>query len=168
MAGDVVELILSDHRKFESLLREVRNSDADRVGALSKLAALLVAHAEAEEKEVYPSLRRREAIDADEVEHSKEEHAEGHEALLAVLEVGDPDHEEFGAAVEELTKELAHHIDEEERIVLNPAREEVDAEVRRQLGLAFMKERQRLLDNDCGAIENVRRLVAEAREVGQL
>jgi hypothetical protein len=30
MPNDVVDLILADHRKFEDLLREVRNVDADR------------------------------------------------------------------------------------------------------------------------------------------
>lgn len=167
MAGDVVDLILADHRKFESLLRDIRNVEADRAAALSELSAVLVAHAEAEESVVYPKLRRRDAIDEEEVEHSEEEHAEGHEALLAVLEVGDPDAEEFGEAVEELTKELAHHMDEEERTVLNPARTEVDEEIRQELGVAFMEERQRHLDNDCGSIENVRALV-HAEQRGQI
>lgn len=160
MAGDVVELILSDHRKFESLLRDIRDVNADRRAALEDLATTLVAHAEAEEKEVYPKLRRRDAIDKEEAEHGKEEHEEGHEALLRVLEIGDPDDEEFGEAVEELTKELAHHMDEEERTVLNPAKTEVAEDVRQQLGIAFMEERQRQIDANCGSIENVRRLVA--------
>lgn len=160
MAGDVVELILSDHRKFESLLRDIRDVNADRLAALEDLATTLVAHAEAEEKEVYPKLRRRDAIDKEEAEHGKEEHEEGHEALLRVLEIGDPDDEEFGEAVEELTKELAHHMDEEERTVLNPAKTEVAEDVRQQLGIAFMEERQRQIDANCGSIENVRRLVA--------
>lgn len=163
MAGDVVELILADHRKFEALLREVRNASADRESALAELSALLVAHAEAEEKEVYPTLRNQDAIDREEAEHSKQEHAEGHEALLEVLEIGDPDADGFGEAVEELTKELAHHMDEEERTVLNPARMEVAEDVRRSLGIAFMEERQRQLDSDCGSIDNVRSLVAEAK-----
>ncbi|MBT8203069.1 MAG: hemerythrin domain-containing protein [Acidimicrobiia bacterium] len=160
MAGDVVDLILADHRKFESLLRDVRDVEADREAALSELSATLVAHAEAEEKEVYPKLRRKDAIDKEEAEHGKEEHAEGHEALLKVLEIGDPDTDEFGEAIEELTKELAHHMDEEERTVLNPAKTEIAESVRQDLGLAFMEERQRQLDADCGSIENVRRLVA--------
>lgn len=163
MAGDVVDLIIADHRLFERLLRDVRDHSADQKAALKELAATLVAHAEAEEKEVYPKLRYKGAIDSDKVEHGHEEHAEAHEALLAVLEVGDPDDEAFGDAVEQLTKDLAHHLDEEERTILNPARDEVDESVRRKLGVAFMEERQRQLDNDCGSIDNVRRLVQEAK-----
>lgn len=163
---DVVELILADHRRFEALLRDVRNVEADRKAALDELAGLLVAHAEAEEKEVYPSLRyRTDEVGQHEAEHGSEEHDEGHEALLEVLEIGDPDHDDFGEAVEELTKALAHHLDEEERTILNPARQEVDEDVRNRLGEAFLAERKRQLDANCGDIENVRRLVAESDHV---
>lgn len=166
MAQDVVDLIIADHRRFEELLREVRNIEADRDAALSELSAILVAHAVAEEKEVYPELRNRaDDVTGEEVEHGSEEHAEGHAALLHVLEIGEPEAEEFGEAVEELTKALAHHLDEEERTILNPAREEVGDEVRDRLGAAFSEERQRQLDAGCGAIENVRRLVEESAHV---
>lgn len=164
MAGDVVDLILADHRKFEALLRDVRDVEKDRKRALEELSALLVAHAEAEEADVYPRLRRKDAIDEHEAEHSKEEHADGHEALLEVLEVDDLDSEAFGEAIEKLTKELAHHMDEEERTVLNPAKTEVPEDVRQRLGVEFMRNRQKHLDNDCGSIENVRRLVEEAKQ----
>lgn len=163
MENDVVDLILTDHRKFEDLLREIRNVEADREAALAELSAILVAHAEAEEKEVYPTLRHKaDDVTGEEVEHSSEEHDEGHEALLQLLEVEDMDSEEFGDAVEELTEALAHHMDEEERTILNPAREEVSDEVREQLGKAFAEERQRQIDDDCGSIDNVRRLVEES------
>lgn len=167
MPADVVDLILSDHRRFETLLREVRNVEADREAALEELSAILVAHAEAEEKEVYPTLRyRADDVGEDEAEHGKEEHDEGHEALLHVLEIGDPDAEGFGDAVEDLTKALAHHLDEEERTILNPAREEVSDETREKLGEAFSAERQRQIDSGCGSIDNVRRLVEESDHVG--
>lgn len=166
MENDVVELILADHRRFEQLLREVRNVEADRQAALAELSAILVAHAEAEEKEVYPTLRSKsDDVGEHEMEHGSEEHDEGHEALLEVLEIGDPDDEDFGEAVEELTKALAHHLDEEERTILNPAREDVSDEVRQRLGKAFLEERQRQLDNDCGDVANVRRLVEESSHV---
>jgi hemerythrin-like domain-containing protein len=166
MPRDVVDLILADHRRFEELLREVRNVEADREAALEELSAMLVAHAEAEEAEVYPTLRHRaEDVTEEEAEHGKAEHDEGHEALLHLLEIGDPDTEGFGEAVEELTEALAHHLDEEERTILNPARQEVSDEVREKLGEAFLAERQRQIDSDCGSIENVRRLVEESDHV---
>ena len=60
---DVVELILRDHRAMEDLFREMRSVDADRAAALHRLADLLIAHAEAEEAEVYPALRRYKNVD---------------------------------------------------------------------------------------------------------
>ena len=163
MKNDVVDLILTDHRRFEDLLREIRNVEADREKALGELSALLVAHAEAEEKEVYQTLRyKADDVTEEVVEHSSEEHDEGHEALLELLEVDDLDSDEFGEAVEKLTEALSHHMDEEERTILNPAREEVSDEVREQLGVAFAEERQRQIENDCGSIANVRRLVEES------
>ncbi len=159
---DVIDLILADHRTFEELLRNLRRSDADRASVRGQLAAVLVAHAEAEEAEVYPTLRQRDAIDAHEAEHGAEEHDEGHVALLALLEVEDLQSDEFGEAVHELSEALSHHLDEEERTILDPAREEIDQDVLDRLGEAFATTRQAHLDDDCGAIENVRRLAARA------
>jgi len=63
VSGDVVELILEDHRRFEHLLRQLRDSTSDREAVRAAFSALHVAHAEAEEKFVYPTLRRKDAID---------------------------------------------------------------------------------------------------------
>lgn len=84
--GDVVDLIIQDHEDFERLLRALRNDSNDRDQLRHQFATLHVAHAEAEEKYVYPRLERRNAVDEEEVEHGEKEHAEGHEALLALLE----------------------------------------------------------------------------------
>jgi hemerythrin superfamily protein len=162
--GDVVEVILADHRWFEEALRELRDVQADRAAVLADLATVLIAHAEAEESKVYPSLRKKDAIDAEEVEHSEHEHDEGNEALLALMEVEDTASEEFSEKTHELSEALSHHLDEEERDVLNPARTDVSADDRAKLGDAFSVERSRLIDSDCGSIENVRKLVAKAKQ----
>src|ERR1044072_1319558 len=93
--GDVVDLILDDHRRFESLLRDLRDSSSDRDAVRPAFAALHVAHAEAEETYVYPKLRRKRAVGEHEAEHGQEEHAEGHAALLKVLELKGTDTEAF-------------------------------------------------------------------------
>jgi hemerythrin superfamily protein len=84
--GDVVEVILEDHRLFEHLLRELRNEQNDRDALRHQIAELLVAHGEAEESKVYPQLERRKAIDEEEAEHGTKEHQEGYETLLPLLE----------------------------------------------------------------------------------
>ncbi|MBM9461478.1 hemerythrin domain-containing protein [Nocardioides sp. zg-536] len=166
--GDVVELILADHRRFEELLRDLRDSSSDRDAVRRTFATLHVAHAEAEEAEVYPNLRREDAISGDEADHGREEHAEGNEALLAVLEAEELEGEEFEELVEELARLVNHHLTEEELSILNPARDEVDADERARLGKAFAAARAKLITDDCGRVEKVRALVEEARAEGLL
>ncbi len=167
-SGDVIELILADHRLFESLLRDLRDSSADRDEVRRAFSTLHVAHAEAEEKYVYPKLRRKNAIDKEEEEHGEEEHAEGHEALLAVLELKGTDTQAFDDAVEKLAEKVNHHLTEEELTILNPAREEVGERVRAELGEQFAKERNAQIDADCGEITNLRSIVAAAKRAGLL
>jgi hemerythrin superfamily protein len=165
---DVVDLILADHREFERLLRALRNREEDRGARLRELADLLVAHAEAEESEVYPALKRKAPDEAEEIEHGSEEHSEGHEALLALQQVDPDDTEEFEEKLEELSEALTHHLDEEERDVLNAAREEASDDERAELGKAFLRVRRELIDAGAGDPENVARLVEEAREKGEI
>lgn len=165
---DVVELILADHRRFEELLRDLRDRNADRAARLAELADLLVAHAEAEEREVYPRLERRAPEDAEEIAHGAEEHADGHLALLELQEADPSDDDAFEEALEELSETLTHHLDEEERDVLNAARENVPDEERAELGRRFRQVRGQLLEGTPGDERNVSRLVAEARQEGLL
>jgi hypothetical protein len=168
VSGDVIDLILEDHRRFEALLRQLRDSSSDRDAVRKALSALHVAHAEAEEKHVYPKLQRKDAITEHEAEHGEEEHAEGHEAMLKVLELASTDTQAFDDAVEELATALNHHLTEEELTILNPAREEVSEQVRAELGVTFATERNQQLDADCGNVDNVRRIVEAAEKKGLL
>ncbi len=168
VSGDVIDLILQDHRLFESLLRDLRDSSADRGAVRAAFAALHVAHAEAEEKHVYPKLRRKGAVGEHEAEHGAEEHAEGNQALLAVLELKGTDTQAFEDAVEELGEVVNHHLTEEELTILNPARDEVGEQVRADLGERFAQERNAQIDNDCGRPDNVRAIVADAKRKGLL
>jgi hemerythrin-like domain-containing protein len=158
-SGDVVELILEDHRLFEHLLRELRNDQNDRDVLRRQLAELLVAHGEAEESKVYPQLERRDAIDEEEAEHGTKEHQEGYEALLPLLEATELYDEAFSDNLHELSETLLHHLDEEERDILNPARQDVSEEDRARLGAAWLGERNRMLAEGCGSTEQVRDLV---------
>lgn len=167
-SGDVVELILDDHRLFERLLRDLRDATAERAQARALLADLLIAHAEAEEAEVYPALARKDVVEDEDAEHGEQEHAEGNEKLLALLECKATDTQEFDDAVEELATALNHHIGEEEQTILNPARTEVTDTVRADLGTKFAATRARHLDNNAGRLENVRTIVRRSRKEGKL
>jgi hemerythrin superfamily protein len=160
--GDVIDLILADHRLFEELLRQLRDDTNDRDGLRHLFARVLVAHAEAEEAVVYPQFRRKRAIDEEEAQHGSHEHDEGHEALLRVLEADDTMGEDFNEALESLSGAVHHHLDEEEREILNPARRDLSDQVRSELGAAFARQRISQMDSDCGHVDNVRRLVERA------
>ncbi|HRD60523.1 MAG TPA: cation-binding protein [Nocardioides sp.] len=161
--GDVIELILDDHRRFEALLRDLRDSTSDRDAVRRALATLHTAHALAEERRV-----TKDAITEHEAEHGEEEHAEGHEAMLAVLELKGTDTQAFDDAVEELARVINHHLTEEELTILNPAREEVGDRLRTELGEVFAAERNRQIDDGCGSVDQVRALVAKAHRAGLL
>jgi hypothetical protein len=169
LGGDVIDLIIADHYLMEHLLRQMRDDSGDRETARQAFAAVHVAHAEAEEQYVYPAFRKRAAeVGGHEVEHGKEEHAEGTEALLAVMELKGTDTQAYEDAVEELSSLASHHLVEEELTILNPARKDVSPKIRVELGAAFAAERSRQIDSDCGSLENLRRLVAEAKKSGDL
>ncbi|MGH3367454.1 MAG: hemerythrin domain-containing protein [Nocardioidaceae bacterium] len=162
--GDVIDLILADHRLFEELLRQLRDDTNDRDGLRTILSRVLVAHAEAEEMVVYPQFRKRRSLDSGKAEHGMHEHDEGHGALLELLTLKDTGGDEFNQALHELSTALHHHVDEEEREMLNPARREVSDQVRAELGAAFARQRIAQMDDDCGSVENVQSLVDRASE----
>lgn len=166
VAGDVVELILDDHRRFEALLRQLRDASSDRDAVRRAFAALHVAHAEAEERHVYPTLRDDHAIGDHEAQHGEHEHAEGNQALLQVLELTTVEGEAFDDAVEELSRLINHHLTEEELTILNPARAMVPAAELAELGSVFAAERNAQIDDDCGRVDNVRAIVAQAGQQG--
>ncbi|MER6292005.1 hemerythrin domain-containing protein [Streptomyces althioticus] len=157
--SDVVELILQDHRRMEDQFRRMRSVEDDRGAALREFSDLLIAHALAEESKVYPALKRYKNIEDDEVEHGEEEHEEGNEALLALLEVEEIGGDEWDEKLEELVEAVTHHADEEERTILNGARENVAMDRREELGKAFWEERERQLKSGCGSVDNVRKIV---------
>ncbi|WP_231849750.1 hemerythrin domain-containing protein [Saccharopolyspora erythraea] len=151
---DVVELILADHRTFERLFRELRDSLGDRAEHQRELSGLLVAHAVAEEREVYPALRRY--LDDSVIEHGSEEHLDGHQALLDLLESPEVGSAHWRARLDHLEETIAHHLDEEEQAILHQATRSVPEPVRTDLGRAFVRIRERELTADCGSPDRVR------------
>lgn len=167
--GDVLDLIVDDHRRFERMLRQLRDGTQDRDAVRRAFADVLIAHGIAEEELVYPVLRRRaQDVGEHEIHHGYEEHAEGNQALLAVLELKGTDTQAFSDAVEELSNLVSHHLAEEELTIITPARTEVSERTRQELGEKWASRRNELVDQGCGAVDHVRRIVQEASEEGLL
>jgi hemerythrin-like domain-containing protein len=116
---DVVDLLSADHREFDRIFRELeqlrgRTDDASlrrKRELVDDVTIGLVKHSVAEETQVYPRVEKQ--VDKEEAEHSKEEHAEA-EKTMKRLERMDPDDPGFDAAVEELIREIRHHVEHEE------------------------------------------------------
>ena len=80
-----------------------------------------------------------------------------------MLKLKGTDTQAFDDAVEELAKAVNHHLTESMASPTNPAREEVGERVRADLGEQFATERNRQIEDGCGSLTNVRRIVAAAR-----
>src|SRR4051794_23946975 len=98
MAHDAVTLIKNDHRLMEELFTQLTAGEGDRRELVAEVEARLVAHARAEEAEVYPVLATA-AGEKQEVEHGTYEHLEAEQKLRKVRNLIDSPH--FGQALEE-------------------------------------------------------------------
>jgi len=144
---DLVETVLADHRRFEQLFRELRNTEADHAALVAELSALLVAHATATERVVRPSTQ---------------DGTEAANSLLQVLET-EAGGEEFGKALMRMENVVDAHIRGEERGLLNELRRTLSTSDRTALGRTFAAERRRQLDLDCGTAAHVRELGTRLR-----
>src|SRR5215211_2876495 len=134
---DVIALIEQDHRDMEQIFARLRTGNGDRAMLFQQLAAILTGHSRAEEAEVYPTLAK---ADAEEAEHAREEHAEADD-LLAKLKSLDPESAEFEEALTKLIEGVQHHIQEEETSALPALRAAADATKLDQLAEAFAARR---------------------------
>lgn len=139
MSGDVVDLIMQDHREVERLFDKLKNFPDTRVLGTPVLSALLIAHSRAEESEVYPAAKD-EGGDTEEVAHSQEEHTKA-EQMLAKLVAADPESTKYVELLDELEDAVRHHVEEEETTVLPHMQEHLDEQRRMELGQAFAESR---------------------------
>lgn len=138
MSGDVVDLIMQDHREVERMFDKLKEFPDTRAMVTPVLAALLIAHSRAEEAQVYPAAK--ETGDSDEVAHSQEEHTQA-EALLKRLVEADPESAKYEELLDELEDAVKHHVEEEESTVLPHMKEHLDERQRMELGKAFTDSR---------------------------
>jgi hemerythrin-like domain-containing protein len=116
---DVVDILTADHREFDRIFTELEGlrgrSESDDLqrkrDLVDEVTIGIVKHSVAEETQVYPRVEKQ--VDKEEAEHSKEEHAEAEETMKR-LERMDPDDPEFDGAVDELIREIRHHVQGEE------------------------------------------------------
>jgi hemerythrin superfamily protein len=148
---DIYEALAKDHRHFESLLdRLVTASKAGNEQwktVLDELRRGVIAHAHAEEAVFYNALRETDTARSV-IAHSFAEHAmaEGEIRTLGVAKMIDAT---WTTLAEKLSKDLRHHIQEEESRVFDAARKVFSADEARQIGSAFERmKRETAADGD--------------------
>ncbi len=156
MSQDAVTLILNDHREMETLLAQLQSGEGNRPELLAKVDAMLKAHAEAEEHQVYPALADIGA--EDDVRDGLEEHHEADDLLEQVRSLG-PDDEEFESTLQEFVAAIAAHMEVEESELLPMLKEHLSEERLQELGRAFAEARDTELESYEGG-QDVPRLTA--------
>lgn len=143
MADDVITLLTTDHRELQRLLDLMSEDRSFRALALPLAVAMLEAHSEAEEEQVYPVLAR-EARQEEQAEHAAEEHHKAERLGRQLLDM-DVDSEEFDRALQEWTSAILHHVEEEENDLLPALRQALTPARLQELGLAFAQRRSQAL-----------------------
>lgn len=141
---NIYDALSKDHRRFEAqldrLLAASKAEDPQWKSILDELRRGLIAHAHAEEAVFYNALREADAGKGL-VAHSYTEHAmaEGEIRTLGLAKLVDAN---WTALVEKLSRDLRHHIEEEETRIYAAGRKTFSDEEARQIGAAF--ERMKL------------------------
>jgi hypothetical protein len=134
--NDPIELLKTDHRHFEKLLKEgeatTERAKKGRREVLAALTADLTVHEAIEEKVFYPALRPH----ADAHDLVLESYQEHHVADGVMQELHDvsTDDEQWGAKFKVLKENLEHHISEEENKLFPIARGVLQKDELLQLG----------------------------------
>jgi hemerythrin-like domain-containing protein len=112
---NAIELLKSDHREAEGLMKRVEMADKGGASAMSvfqELKAALTLHTRIEEQVFYPALRGYDET-RDMISESVEEHREVDE-LLAEMTAMSPEDDAFMDKLVELRDSVGHHVEEEE------------------------------------------------------
>jgi hypothetical protein len=114
-AGDVVDVLTSDHRDVTALIAEIWSvrDPMVRRDLTDTAISELVRHAVAEEMYVYPAMRKYLPDGDKSVEHDVEEHKELEETMKRLEDV-DVSSTEFDEALRKLETILADHVQDEE------------------------------------------------------
>jgi hemerythrin superfamily protein len=135
---DIIELVLQDHHAVAALfdkLQAATHAD-DQTSLFTQVKDALERHASAEEKILYPRVRKEVPDGRDESKDAIEEHDQIRESLKEVEE-HDPGTELFTLAVTQLVATTKHHVGVEESELLPDFRKNSDVTEREELGRRF-------------------------------
>ena len=134
---DIFQLVLQEHRRLQHLIAKVNrasNNCGRRRLQLMKLSRELDAHTAAEEQTLYADLL---ALSQDHVlaEHSVSEHDKAFRLITELQHAAPKD--SWISIFENLQSEVLHHLETEERCVLQRARQLIGKEQALRLGRRY-------------------------------
>ncbi len=144
--SDVLKMLSDDHRKVERMFKQLAQGD-DRQLAL-QICNELTMHSTLEEEIVYPVLRDR--VDPNMAEEAEKEH-QALKELIARVEQMEPDDSEISNVMQEIERNLRHHVEEEEQQVFPKMQAQVGDDDLYTLGNELFARRQELLQELGGA-----------------
>lgn len=144
---DAIQMLISDHRKVEQLFQQYRQADGQghqKTTVARQLLSELEAHSKIEEEIFYPAVRARADQQLQQaVSEGYEEHATV-DNLVMELKAMDPSDSRFDAKMQELMRDVQHHVQEEETELLPDARQKLGDQVT-QLAPQMMERKQQIL-----------------------
>lgn len=138
--GDIIDLIIEDHRPLKQLIKILKNTDrysfGERRDAFEDFAPLLAIHSKPEEQSLYTFLKENEELKVQgyegEVEHGLAEHL--------AREIKETENEDLWSARAKVLAEMVeHHIEEEEEEMFPEIRKNSELEERAKLGTLYMQ-----------------------------
>lgn len=141
---DALALLKADHAHVKQLFKEFQGLDgkesAKKSAIVAEVCNELTVHATVEEEIFYPGIRA--AVEADQLDEAKVEHAEAR-GLVQQLLAMQPGDALYDATVTVLGEYVAHHVkEEEEEMFPEVAKSDIDLLA---LGKAIAKRREELM-----------------------
>lgn len=112
---DVLEEILKDHEEAREQFRKTEKSKA--IDDVEKLYAMLYGHHRAEEKHVFPDVKKVDEEAKELVAHLLEEHEESESGLKSMMEAGKVDQDKFA----KIKSDVYEHMRDEENDLFEKA-----------------------------------------------
>ncbi len=143
-AGDIVDLILEDHKPIWKLIKKMKSDDAtvaQKRAAFKVFAPTLVAHAKPEEQTWYKRMKSKKGQKVEGLEGDIE-HGLADKLCKELKHTSDNDM--FEAKVKVLAELVGHHLEEEEDM-LPSFKKESKKEERLALGEVYFRLRKKYL-----------------------
>lgn len=142
--GDLVSVIVTDHREVEAAFKELESGNGTpehRRDLADHVITELVRHSVAEEMYMYPAAREH-LPDGDKLaDHELKEHAEA-EKIMKDLDGVDATDPKFDELMGKLMSEIRHHIEDEEGDLLPKLQQECSPEQLQELGEKVTKAKK--------------------------